>query len=47
MKKPLPLICSRLSVGKWHEYFDEPTIADVMLARLVSRVHRIDLKGKV
>lgn len=40
------IICSKPPVGKWHEYFDEPTITDSILDRLVPKVHRIDLKGK-
>lgn len=40
------LICSQLPVGKWHEYFDEPTIADAILDRIIPKGHRIDLKGK-
>jgi len=40
------IICSQLPVGKWHEYFDEPTIADAILDRIVPKAHRIDLKGK-
>lgn len=40
------LICSQLPVGKWHEYFDEPTLADAILDRIIPKAHRIDLKGK-
>ena len=40
------IICSQLPVGKWHEYFDEPTIADAILDRIIPKAHRIDLKGK-
>lgn len=40
------LICSQLPVGKWHEYFDEPTIADAILDRIIPKAHRVDLKGK-
>lgn len=40
------VICSQLPVGKWHEYFDEPTIADAILDRIIPKAHRIDLKGK-
>lgn len=40
------LICSQLPVGKWHEYFDEPTIADAILDRIIPKAHRIELKGK-
>lgn len=39
------MICSQLPVGKWHEYFDEPTIADAILDRIIPKAHRIDLKG--
>jgi DNA replication protein DnaC len=40
------LICSQLPVGKWHEYFDEPTIADAILDRIIPKAHRVELKGK-
>ena len=40
------LICSQLPVGKWHQYFDEPTIADAILDRIIPKAHRIELKGK-
>ncbi|MEL7427350.1 MAG: IS21-like element helper ATPase IstB [Bacteroidota bacterium] len=40
------MICSQLPVAKWHEYFDEPTIADAILDRLVHRAHRVELKGQ-
>ena len=40
------IICSQLPVGKWHEYFDEPTIADAILDRIIPKAHRLDLKGK-
>lgn len=39
-------ICSQLPVSKWHEYLDEPTIADAILDRLVHRAHRIELRGE-
>lgn len=45
-EKAATIICSQLPVGKWHEYFDEPTIADAILDRIVPKAHRIDLKGK-
>lgn len=32
--------------SQWHEYFDEPTIADAILDRIIPKAHRIDLKGK-
>ena len=40
------IICSQLPVSKWHEYFDEPTIADAILDRIIPKAHRIELKGK-
>jgi len=40
------IIASQLPVGKWHEYINEPTIADAILDRLVSKAHRIELTGK-
>lgn len=39
------LICSQLPVGKWHTYFDEPTIADAILDRIIPKAHRVELKG--
>ena len=40
------LICSQIPIGKWHEYFDEPTLADAILDRIIPKAHRIELKGK-
>ena len=40
------VICSQLPVNKWHQYFDEPTIADAILDRIIPKAHRIELKGK-
>jgi DNA replication protein DnaC len=40
------IITSQLPVGKWHQYFDEPTIADAILDRIIPKAHRIELKGK-
>jgi len=40
------LITSQLPIDKWHAYFDEPTIADAILDRLVHRSHRIELRGE-
>ena len=40
------IICSQLPVDKWHQYFDEPTIADAILDRIIPKAHRIELKGK-
>ncbi len=40
------IICSQLPVSKWHQYFNEPTLADAILDRIVPKAHRIELKGK-
>lgn len=40
------LICSQLPIPDWYAYLDEPTLADAILDRLVTKAHRIELKGK-
>lgn len=40
------IIVSQLPVAKWHEYIDQPTIADAILDRIVPKAHRIELKGQ-
>lgn len=45
-EKAATAICSQLPVAKWHDYFDEPTIADAILDRIIPKAHRFDLKGK-
>lgn len=42
------LITSQLPVDRWHDYLSggNPTVADAILDRLVSRSHRIELKGE-
>jgi len=45
-EKAATIISSQLPVAKWHEYLDEPTIADAILDRVVTKSHRIALKGK-
>lgn len=40
------IIASQLPVAKWHEYLNEPTIADAILDRLVPKAHRVELTGK-
>ena len=39
------IIVSQLPVGKWHEYLDEPTVADAILDRILPKAHRVELKG--
>lgn len=45
-EKSSTIISSQLPVGNWHQYFDEPTIADAILDRIIPKAHRIELKGK-
>ena len=40
------LICSQLPVANWYQYFDEPTLADAILDRIIPKAHRLELKGK-
>lgn len=40
------IIVSQLPVSKWHDYLDEPTIADAILDRIIPKAHRLELKGK-
>ena len=39
------LITAQLPVSGWHSMFEDPTIADAVLDRLVHNVHRIALHG--
>ncbi len=39
------VITSQLPVEHWHEYLNDPTLADAILDRIVHQSHRIDLKG--
>lgn len=40
------LITSQLPTRAWHEAIGEPTLADAICDRLLSRAHKIELKGK-
>lgn len=40
------IITSQLPVNKWHEYLNEPTLADAILDRVTSNAHRFELKGE-
>ncbi|MEI6950702.1 IS21-like element helper ATPase IstB [Paraflavisolibacter sp. H34] len=44
-KKPV-VIASQLPVSKWHDYINEPTLADAIMDRLTAKAHRIELKGE-
>jgi DNA replication protein DnaC len=40
------LITSQLPASRWHEYLDQPTLADALLDRLLAHSHKIELKGE-
>lgn len=40
------VITSQLPVSKWHEYIQDPTLADAILDRMTANAHRIELKGE-
>ena len=40
------IITSQLPVAKWHEYINEPTLADAIMDRLTAHAHRVELKGE-
>jgi len=40
------LITSQLPVTAWHEWLDDPTLADAILDRIVHGAHKIALKGE-
>lgn len=40
------IITSQLPVSKWHDYINEPTLADAILDRLTAKAQRIELKGE-
>jgi DNA replication protein DnaC len=39
------IITSQLPVKSWHDYLNEPTIADAIMDRLTAKSHKIELKG--
>jgi len=40
------IITSQLPVSAWHEYLNNPTLADAILDRLLSQSEKIDLSGE-
>lgn len=40
------IITSQLPVASWHQYLNEPTVADAIMDRLTAREHRIELQGE-
>ncbi len=39
------IITSQLPVANWHEYLEEPTLADALMDRMTAKCHRLELKG--
>lgn len=39
------LLTSQLPIRHWHEYLNEPTVADALLDRLLNGAHRLELSG--
>ena len=39
------IITSQLPIAKWHDYLNEPTIADAILDRLLEYAHRVPMQG--
>ncbi|WP_407920904.1 ATP-binding protein [Filimonas effusa] len=35
-----------MPASAWHEYINEPTLADAIMDRLTAKAHRIELKGE-
>jgi DNA replication protein DnaC len=44
--KKSTIISSQLPVANWHQYLNDPTLADAILDRLTGQAHRIELKGE-
>jgi DNA replication protein DnaC len=40
------IVTSQLPIAKWHEYINDPTLADAILDRLTANAHRVELKGE-
>jgi len=40
------IITSQLAVKHWHEYLNDPTLADAILDRIVHNTQRIALQGE-
>lgn len=40
------LLTSQLPTNAWHEYLNDPTVADALLDRLLNGAHRLELKGE-
>lgn len=45
-QKASTIIIGQIPVANWHEYINEPTLADAILDRITANAHRIELKGE-
>jgi DNA replication protein DnaC len=44
--KKSTIIASQLPVANWHQYINDPTLADAILDRLTANAYRIELRGE-
>jgi DNA replication protein DnaC len=40
------LMTSQLPIDHWHDYLEEPTVADAVMDRLLNNSHRLELRGE-
>ena len=40
------IISAQMPVSKWHELFDDATVADAVLDRIIHNAHRFELHGE-
>jgi len=45
-QKSSTIITTQLPVNIWYELFEEKTVADEIMDRLLHNVHRLELKGE-
>jgi len=44
--KKTTIVTSQLPVENWHDFINDPTLADAILDRLLHNAHKINLKGE-
>ena len=44
--KKTTMVTSQLPVENWHDFINDPTLADAILDRLLHNAHKINLKGE-
>lgn len=45
-EKKSVIITSQLPISAWHQYLNEPTLADAIMDRMTASAHRIELQGE-